>query len=104
MLNKCRKRIYLFPEILKALLSHAFPLVYTQLHLISELEGFFIHRSLELVLRVVNINQVGPRSKMGCSFRFRCQNCISTQSELKRAIFDFDGEKWILSCKRAFEA
>ena len=43
--------------------------------------------SLEVVLSVMNLNQGGSRSKMGCSFRFRCQNCISTQSELKRAIF-----------------
>ena len=43
--------------------------------------------SLEVVLSVMKLNQGGSRSKMGCSFRFRCQNCISTQSELKRAIF-----------------
>ena len=56
------------------------------LHLRARMFFLFVG-SLEVVLSVMNLNQGGSRSKMGCSFRFRCQNCISTQSELKRAIF-----------------
>ncbi len=60
----------------------------TAFHLRARMVLLFVG-SLEVVLSVMNLNQGGSRSKMGCSFRFRCQNCISTQSELKRAIFRF---------------
>ena len=42
---------------------------------------FFGFSSVEVVLRAMNANQVGPRSRMSCSL----PNCNPTQSELKRA-------------------
>ena len=51
--------------------------------------GSFVRLSLEVASRDINTNQVGPRSKMGCSFRFWSQKWIWRHIERKRANFQF---------------